>query len=100
MIELGTFHAVVRALINNGHLPSRRTVHPVICRPISLVAQADLDAFRRTYVPLSELARKRRKHPRSVRVELERKGVHPAPELDKETYRVVFYRRAEVENVM
>ena len=56
MTELGTFHAVVRALLDHGNLPSRRAIHPVTRRPVTLVARNDLDAFRRKYVSLAELA--------------------------------------------
>jgi hypothetical protein len=95
MVELGTFHAVVRALIDEGHLPTRRAINPLNRTPVKLVDRADLDTFRRTYVPLSELAKKRRVHPRTIRVELEAKGIKPA--LDKKTHHVIFYRRADVE---
>ena len=78
MVELGTFHAVVRALIDEGHLPTRRAINPLNRTPVKLVDRADLDTFRRTYVPLSELAKKRRVHPRTIRVELEAKGIKPA----------------------
>lgn len=33
-----------------------------------------------------------------VQMELERRGIWPAPELDKRTYRIIFYRRADIEN--
>jgi hypothetical protein len=95
MAELGTFHAVVRALIDERKLPTRRAINPLNRSPVRLVDRADLDTFRRTYVPLSELAKKRRAHPRTIRMELEAKGIKPA--LDKNIYHVIFYRRVDVE---
>jgi predicted HTH domain antitoxin len=97
IIELGASHATVRALIDNGVLPAKRAINPVGHTPVSLVARADLDAFRRKYVTLAHLAKAHRKQPRAMRLELERRGIHPAPELDKQTYEVIFYRRADLE---
>jgi hypothetical protein len=96
MTELGTFHAVVRALVDNGKLLTYGASHPVNNQPLTLVSRAELDAFKKKYVSLAELAERGRKHPRAVRAALEQIGIVPDPELDKATYRIIFYRRAEV----
>jgi hypothetical protein len=95
MTELGTFHAVVRALIDEDDLPTTRVINPLNRTPVNLVSRADFDEFRRTYVSLSELARTRRVHPRPLRTELTRKGITPA--LDRENYHTDFYLRADFE---
>jgi hypothetical protein len=95
MTELGTFHAVVRALIDQDDLPTTRVTNPLNRTPVDLVSRADFDEFRRTYVSLSELARTRRVHPRPLRTELTRKGITPA--LDRENYHTDFYLRADFE---
>lgn len=96
MTALGTFHAVVRALIDHGALPATRVIHPATRRPVSLVKRTDLDAFNDKYISLADLSKTLCKHPRTVRRELECKSIHPAPELDKKTFGIVFYRRSDL----
>lgn len=96
MTEMGTFHAVVRALIDNGKLRTYRAAHPVNNQSLTLVSRAELDAFRTKYVSLAELAKREHKHPRAVRAALEQIGIVPTPELDKATYRIIFYRREDI----
>jgi hypothetical protein len=96
MTEMGTFHAVVRALIDNGKLQSYCANHPITNRAVNLIPRAELDEFNRTYVSLAELAKRQCKHPRTVRVALEQRGIVPAPELDKTIYSILFYKRAEL----
>ncbi len=97
MVEMSTFHGVVRALIDNGNLPTYRAINSVNNAAVRLVARKDLVAFRSKYVQLAELAESAGQHPRAVRAALRRKGIEPAPELPKATYKALFYRRAEVE---
>ncbi len=96
MAELGTFHAVVRALVDHDKLRTFRASHPVNNQSPRLVSRSELDSFKKKYVSLAELAERERKHPRAVRAALEQVGVVPTPELDKAIYGIVFYRREDL----
>jgi hypothetical protein len=94
--ELRATSKVVWALVSAGLLPTKRVVNPANGRRITVVSRADMDAFRSSYVSLSELATERGIGAEEMAAELESTGAKPMLELDKNDVRAAFYRRAEV----
>ena len=93
----GLLHATtktVAALIENGHLSTRRTANPVNRCPLVLVTPESLEAFASTHVSLFALAKERGQHFRRLKRELEHCGVEPA--LHYKIYHATYYRRADV----
>ena len=93
--RLATTHLILKALVDQGLLPSEtltgRTGKRKIC-----FAPADLDAFDRGFISMQEAARHVGSHSRVLRERLSSAGIEPAFDL-KVAPASAYYRRAEVE---
>lgn len=86
--------AVVRALVENGWLPSRRVQNPINRMVQTLVARQDLDRFTAEHVSLHGLAGELGRHFRRLKWEIEEAGARPA--FDPVAAKATFYRRADL----
>ena len=90
--RLGLRKQTAHGLVNHGYVKSvsiMRAGHRVARIPLS-----EVDAFRRRYVSLGQLARIRGKRPATVKAALDAKGVLPA--LHRREVFTHFYRRTDV----
>jgi hypothetical protein len=92
--RLGSSTAVVKALTEMGHLPSRIAVNPVNRCPQRVVHADDLAHFMRRLVSLHALAVETGIHFRQLAKMLDGAGIEPAFEPD--TVRARFYERRDV----
>ena len=85
---------VVRALVENGWLPSRQALNPINNLPQTLVDRHDLDSFNADYASLHGLAREHGRHFMILKHKIDAAGIRPAfcPDMAKAT----FYRRADL----
>jgi hypothetical protein len=60
--QLRSRSQVVKALIENGHLPARTAVNPINRCPQTIMMPEDLARFQESYVSLMNLAKDRGKH--------------------------------------
>jgi hypothetical protein len=86
-------HRVVLALFKYGHLATFRATNPVNRCMQTLVASAELERFRKTYVSLHMLAKERERHHLVMKTELDDAGVRPA--FDHRKVFARFYRRSD-----
>ncbi|WAJ31287.1 TniQ family protein [Antarcticirhabdus aurantiaca] len=84
---------LVKALVDQGHLPSSVGVNPVNRCPQRIVLPADLEKFDATYVTLMTLARECGVHFRRLNKHLSANGVEPDPRFS-EVPATVFRRDA------
>lgn len=91
---LASSTAVVKALVELGHLPSCVRMNPVKRCPQRVVSQVDLDAFTSRYTSLHSLARETGIHFRKLSGMLRRAGIHPA--FDPHAVKASFYERKEL----
>jgi hypothetical protein len=92
--ELKVSWQAVRALVDDGILPTTMVINPVNRCPTRVVLKDDLRAFRATYVTLFQLAKERGIHQLALKKDLVNKGITPA--LSQERFRASFYRRSEL----
>lgn len=85
---------VIRALVENGHLPSRDVQNPINHLIQTRVTKEDLDRFTGEYVSLHGLADELGRHFRRLKWEIEDAGVRPA--FDPAQVWSTFYRRADL----
>jgi hypothetical protein len=90
---LRTHDLVVSALIAGKYLPSFRAVNPATRFMQTLVAPEELARFHKTYVSLHVLAKERKLHHLTMKIELDAAGIQPA--FDHEKVRARFYRRSD-----
>lgn len=90
---LETSDRVVTALIDQKHLATFRARNPVNRCVQTLVATAELERFKQTYVSLWALSKERGQEANTVKALLDRAGIKPA--FDHEKIRARFYRRSE-----
>ena len=96
--ELGTTPRVVKGLVTVGALRVKQAKNPVTRTPVEIVAFADLERFRATFVSVVELAAERREHPFTLKGKLSRSGVQPA--FEAEAVGASFYRRTQISEVV
>ncbi|GAU84691.1 TniQ family protein [Bosea sp. BIWAKO-01] len=75
---LGAADRVVRALVKNQLLPTKRAISPINRCPYEAISRKSLDMFMAKYASLHELARSRGKHMPILKRELALRGVEPA----------------------
>ncbi|WP_279483307.1 TniQ family protein [Aureimonas sp. SK2] len=95
MRRMGTNDSVVKALVDAGHLPSKRAINPTNRCPQTVVLEPDLFEFSARYVSLMNLAKELGVHFRRLSAEITRGGAVPA--FDPETVGATFYERSVVE---
>ena len=74
-LSIGTADAA--SLLSVGLLPFRTVPGPVSGKPMRVVAETDLEAFKSAFVTLRRLAQERDKSPVETRRSLLATGVHP-----------------------
>ncbi|HVJ33169.1 MAG TPA: hypothetical protein VND94_08635 [Terriglobia bacterium] len=92
--HLGVSTRVLTALIVNDYLPSREAINPGNRCAQRVVDLVDLDAFRSTYISLTELASKLRAYPGDLAPRLAAKGLQLAFPLD--VIHASYYHRQDV----
>jgi hypothetical protein len=94
---IGTSDLVLDALIAAGHIVAHTGTNPVNRCPQTLVAEAELERFKASFVSLWMLSKERRMHIATLRSKLDEAGVGPA--FDSAAIGARFYRRSDASNV-
>lgn len=97
-MELGCCREVATALVKSKILPSSKRLHPVNNVRCRMVALSAVEAFKKEFVSLYNLAEEVGRHPRGLRTTLSKLRVKPS--LDPEKTRTLFFRRSEIEPIV
>jgi len=95
--KLATNHRVLLALVVNKHLATYRATNPVNKCAQTVVAPAELERFKTTYVSLHVLAKECGLHHLAMKKMLDEKGIEPA--LDHVKVRARFYLRNDLKDL-
>jgi TniQ len=90
--RLGFKKQTAHSLVKHGHVKSVSTM--CAGHRVARITLSEVDAFRRRYVSLGELARVRGQRPQTVKAALDARAVRPA--FDPSKVFTHFYRRADV----
>lgn len=93
-MELGCCIEVAAALISSKVLPSTKTRHPVNNSRCRMVPRAEVEAFKREFISLYDLAGEVGRHPRGLRTTLTKLKIEP--DLDPKRTRTLFFRRETI----
>jgi hypothetical protein len=91
---LGTSTAVVKALIEKGHLRSRIAVNPINRCPQRVVAKVELERFQGEFISLASLAKQRRVYTGELSKRLLVAGLRPA--FDAKAVGASFFRVRDI----
>ncbi|MHC1548734.1 TniQ family protein [Phyllobacterium sp. K27] len=94
MKELRTSTRVVSGLLNFGAIPTQLAQNRTKRCLQTFVNPVDLEAFKATFVSLSNLAIERDEHPRRIKKRLRQAGIFPA--FDPEKIQASFYERTQI----
>jgi hypothetical protein len=94
-MELGCCREVASALVKSKILPSSKGRHPVNNAGCRMVARAEVEAFKKEFVSLYNLADQVGRHPRGLRTTLSELRVEPS--LDPAKTLTLFFRRSDIE---
>ena len=97
-LELGCCIEVATALVRSKILPGKMTRHPMNNTRCKMVPRDVVEAFKRDYVSLFNLAEQVGRHPRGLRTTLSRMKIEPAFSPSKA--RTLFFRRAMLEPLL
>lgn len=88
---------VVRGLIDGGYLISQVIVSPLNRCPVTVIAQADFDEFRRKHVTIFEAMEVTGVHFLKIQKRLAALGIEPV--IPREEVGAAFYRRSDLANL-
>jgi len=97
-IELGCSRMVADALVKSRILPSVKGRHPVNNSRCVMVARTEVQAFKKEFVSLHNLAGEVGRYPRGLKTTLSKLKVKPS--LDPAATRTLFFRRSEIEPIV
>lgn len=96
-VLIRTTDAAIKALVDEGILPRRTIISPKNRCPVHVIPLSAIEEFRKTYCTSVEISRAVGIGPRGIERIAREHGVKP--ELQREKYRVSFYRRSELAGI-